>query len=275
MGNHYHLLVRVSEGDLSRAIDRLERAFETRLRRRHGGEPPRFRGRFRACPVGAMRNLVLVSRYVHLNPVEAGLTSRAEDWPWSSMRGYLNPAAAPSWLRTSAVLGWFGGIGARQRYRKFVRDGLDRGARDAFGRARWGPILAGAAFVERMRAECALLDDASRGTLPETALVGRRFPLHVVARAVSVAFHLGPEALKVRPGRVTPSEALARGAFVHLARRLGAWTLPEIAGWLGYASNAGAAVAARRFARAAERDPELGRRLDGAASFLIGSRSEG
>ena len=27
-------------------------------------------------------------RYIHLNPVKAGLVNRAEDWPWSSLHDY-------------------------------------------------------------------------------------------------------------------------------------------------------------------------------------------
>jgi putative transposase len=33
--------------------------------------------------------------YIHLNPVKAGLVSRPEDWPWSSVHDYtgtINPA---------------------------------------------------------------------------------------------------------------------------------------------------------------------------------------
>jgi len=46
--------------------------------------------------------------YIHLNPVKAGLATRAEDWPWSSVHDYTgsvqHPAATPSGLRIDRLL---------------------------------------------------------------------------------------------------------------------------------------------------------------------------
>ena len=46
--------------------------------------------------------------YIHLNPVKAGLASRPEDWPWSSVHDYTGsvqrPAATPSGLAIDRVL---------------------------------------------------------------------------------------------------------------------------------------------------------------------------
>lgn len=46
--------------------------------------------------------------YIHLNPVKAGLASRPEDWPWSSVHDYtgtINRApATPSGLSVDRVL---------------------------------------------------------------------------------------------------------------------------------------------------------------------------
>jgi hypothetical protein len=44
-------------------------------------------------------------RYVHNNPVRAGLAARASESSWSSHRAYLGLEACPSWLTTAAVLG--------------------------------------------------------------------------------------------------------------------------------------------------------------------------
>ena len=108
MGNHYHLLARGEEAELRRAVAQLERSIP--------GQP----GRARLCRMAVGRHLLQVTRYIHRNPVEAGLVDRPSDWPWSSYRGYLDPADTPRWLRSDAVLGWLGSIGARQRYRRYV-----------------------------------------------------------------------------------------------------------------------------------------------------------
>ena len=108
MGTHYHLLARGEEAELQRAVAQLESGIP--------GQP----GRPRLCRMAVGRHLLQVTRYINRNPVEARLVERPADWPWSSYRGYLDPADAPRWLRSDAVLGWLGSIGARQRYRRYV-----------------------------------------------------------------------------------------------------------------------------------------------------------
>jgi putative transposase len=44
-----------------------------------------FQGRFGAVVMDEP-HLLAASRHIALNPVVAGLASRAEDWPWSSAR---------------------------------------------------------------------------------------------------------------------------------------------------------------------------------------------
>lgn len=108
MGTHYHLFVRAEEETLAGAIERLEEGISERA----------GRARVRRMAVG--RHFLQVTRYIHRNPVEAGLARRPEDWPWSSYRGYLDRIEGPPWLRSDTVLGWLGSIGARQRYREYV-----------------------------------------------------------------------------------------------------------------------------------------------------------
>ena len=41
-------------------------------------------------------HLLAALRYVALNPLKAGLVTRAEDWPWSSARAYLAARDTPN-----------------------------------------------------------------------------------------------------------------------------------------------------------------------------------
>jgi hypothetical protein len=47
-----------------------------------------FQGAFQARHVGENNHLLHLSRYIHLNPVKAGLVGRAEAWEFSSYREY-------------------------------------------------------------------------------------------------------------------------------------------------------------------------------------------
>ena len=45
-----------------------------------------------------------LSRYLHLNPVRAGMVDRPEAWEWSSYRDYIGQRGASEWLRTGVIL---------------------------------------------------------------------------------------------------------------------------------------------------------------------------
>jgi putative transposase len=63
-------------------------------RQRYRGSGHVWQGRFKAFPIEQDEHLRTVLRYVERNPVRAGLTPRAEDWPSSSLPEWLegNPA---------------------------------------------------------------------------------------------------------------------------------------------------------------------------------------
>jgi REP element-mobilizing transposase RayT len=265
MGNHYHLLVRTPDPRLDRAMRHIDGVFTQRFHRRHGTDGPLFRGRYKAILVQADRYLVQVSRYIHLNPVQAGLATEPEAWPYSSFRAYVDPGLAPAWLQTRVVLGYFGTIGARQRYRQFVAAGVDPGTRDFYGRLRLKPILGADEFREEILRRIGPITEEVRRELPDLGTLACRAPLSAIATAISLRFDVSEGDLKAPqrggpPSRGLTSSALARGAAVHAARSFG-FKLREIAAWLGYVSYTGATRAAQRFSAATKNDPRLARSL--------------
>ena len=270
MGTHYHLLLRTRQPNLSRAMRHLDGVFTQRFHRRHGTDGALFRGRYKAILVQAERHLVAVSRYIHLNPVEAGLAGRPEDWPFSSYNGYLDWARAPSWLHTKNVLACFGSIGARIRYRRFVEQGIDPGTRDFYGRPRLRPILGDDEFRERIRQELGPIPDDQGRELPDLRFLVEPMPLGRIAAEVRATF--GVDAIHLTAGKPPYRRqlALARGAFVLAARRLGGWRLREIAAFLGYRSYDAAWRAALRFRNSADNDPALASTLAAIVSRLAG-----
>lgn len=238
---HFHLLVRGELGEVDATVE----AFES------VSAFPRS-GRHRRVPVGLGRHLMEVSRYIHLNPVDAGLAWRPEDWPYSSFRGYLGDLAAPKWLTTAAVLGRFGALGARHRHRAYVYAGIDPGTRDVDGRPRWRVLFAPGSLDEDLawRIEPVLAPPRSG------ALLAPPMSLAALARRVSAAAGVPVASLRVvRLGGARA--AVARGAFVHAARAMGGHRLSDVAVWVGYASPAAAAAAAERFDRALATRPGL------------------
>jgi putative transposase len=92
MPNHVHLvLVPAAENGLGATLHRTQGRYTRAINAREDWPGQLWQGRF-ASFVMDERHLLACARYVELNPVRAGLTARAEDWPWSSARAHLGGA---------------------------------------------------------------------------------------------------------------------------------------------------------------------------------------
>jgi len=118
MGNHYHLLVETPGGNLVAGMKWLQGTFTQRFNSRHKVYGHLFQGRYKALNVdeGEAGYFQILSTYIHLNPVRAGLVRAGEQplkgYQWSSYPSYLVAARErPVWLRVERVLGSVG-IGA-------------------------------------------------------------------------------------------------------------------------------------------------------------------
>ena len=139
MHNHYHLLVHTPAGGLGQAMQRLAAPYVQRHNRRLNTDGPMFRGRYAALLISEDANLLAVSRYVHLNPVEAGVVARPEQYVPSSYRAYVGLEPAPEWLRLERTLGYFAPGDARAEYQRFVESkGAERDPDNARHRAEAG-----------------------------------------------------------------------------------------------------------------------------------------
>ena len=121
MTNHAHFAIQVSAVPLWKIVHNLCFRYSRYVHRRLGRSGHLFERRYRAGLVDGTRSLTRLVRYIHRNPVEAGMTGDPLAHRWSSHRAYLCPPA-PSWLTTSLVLGLFHGDGkaARRNLQEFV-----------------------------------------------------------------------------------------------------------------------------------------------------------
>lgn len=257
MGNHYHLLVRTPDPNLPEVMRHLDGVYTQKFNRAHGRDGPLLRGRYHGVLVQADRHLLCASRYIHLNPVEAGLVRDPADWTYSSFRAFLDPCDRPNWLRTATLLGMFGSVGARASYRDFVHAGVDERTRRFYETQRRGPVLGSHDFRNRIAEEH--IEDASQPDTPEARLVRPRPSLPALERRVEVAFGLDAGALRVNGRSRGKGLAVARGAFVELAVSLGRYRMKDVRRWIGYRNSSSAGSARTRFRRAAPEGSSLRR----------------
>lgn len=119
VGNHYHLIVRSTGGELSAAMQQLGQSFTRWANARRGVDGPIFRGRFHSVRVDREGHLVWLHRYVNSNARDAGWTGRLADYPWSGLACALGGRPTPSWLSTDFVMEHFG---SATRFEAFVSD---------------------------------------------------------------------------------------------------------------------------------------------------------
>jgi putative transposase len=89
MPNHVHLILAPSDRDgLRRALAPLHRRYAGYIHARQDRCGHFWQGRFGSVAMDEP-HLAAAVRYILLNPVRAGLVSRAADWRWSSVHAHL------------------------------------------------------------------------------------------------------------------------------------------------------------------------------------------
>ena len=125
MSNHYHLMLETHDGELSRAIQRLNGRYALRFNRRYDRDAHLFKNRFGAVHQQSESQLIWTLRYIVINPVDKGLCGAPEEWRWSSYRASAGIDRAPRFLDVNGLLSLFGDGSERSRaqYRACM-DGL-------------------------------------------------------------------------------------------------------------------------------------------------------
>lgn len=124
LSNHYHILLETPAGNLSQIMRHINGAYTIyfNIKRKRAGHL--FQGRFKAILIEADEYATELSRYIHLNPVRAGIVALPEEYQWSSYRNYIGQGKTLEWLKTDFILGYFGksDTEAKKKYRAFVED---------------------------------------------------------------------------------------------------------------------------------------------------------
>jgi len=270
MDNHYHLLIETLEANLARAMRALNGGYAKQFNRHHQRVGHLFQGRYTAILVERESYLVELSRYIHLNPVRAGIVGRAEDYRWSSAPAYVGLQAAPPFLTLADLLGHFGRSvrHAQPAYRAFLQQDEGRPASQSpLDAVVAGTLLGQPDWVEAMRERI-----VAQLTAPGVALDVEEMPavsklrlrptLDDVIDAVSVA-------TKVARGVITGrhSREHARALAMYLAHDRSGLTHREIGAVFGVGRFA-VSKAARMIGRQLERDHTLATMLSRLRAML-------
>ena len=224
MDNHFHLFLRTPQPNLSAGMHDLNSGYVSAFNRRHDRCGPLLQGRFKAILVEREFHYWELSRYVHLNPVRAGLVERPEDHRWGSCASYLGRAPAPEWLRWEEVLGQHGRTlrTARREYARFLAEGVTSPPESPLRGVVATVLLGSQAFVERVRSW--LSERLPDRDVPAARELKKAPRVEEIDAAVSRAFAIPAESLHVR-GKWHNE---ARGAAIYLCRKLTGHSIREL-----------------------------------------------
>lgn len=122
MPNHFHLLLEPTDkGTITKIMQTVNTAYTMYFNKKFGHVGHVFQGRFHSFIVEKESYLLEVSRYIHLNPVRAGLVKSPEDYLWSSYRTYIGMEKNPL-VDTKLILELFSQTQEKQgiKYKEFV-----------------------------------------------------------------------------------------------------------------------------------------------------------
>lgn len=248
MPNHIHLVIQVGEIPLARIIQNLGFRYTRHLNRTRKTTGHWFQGRYKAILIEADAYLLQLVRYIHLNPIRAGIARAPEAYAWSSHRAYLGREHIP-WLHTESILCHFSNRepAAQRLFSDFVLQGLQEGTRPEFRQgSHQGRILGDDHFAEQAlstRGE----PNHCRPSLPD------------IIDAVCRAYGLPTSALTDPGKKRKPAEARAMAALIVLETQ--DLTLTDLAAHLGRELS-GLSQAAGRLHQRQTREPGIGERLE-------------
>ncbi|HOP41403.1 MAG TPA: transposase [Geobacteraceae bacterium] len=216
MSNHFHLFIQTPEGNLSQIMRHIIGAYTTyfNIKRKRAGHL--FQGRYKAVLVEADEYAAELTRYIHLNPVKAGITSKADEYQWSSYRAFIGAASTPEWLKSGFILGSFGKqeTVSRKNYRDFVEqldiEAYENPLKSAVG----GSVLGSSEFVEEIT-ETHLNKREADKDIPALRHFSNRLPLEKI-------IGLAKEVMK-------DNDKLGRQVSMYLCHRYSGAPLKEIA----------------------------------------------
>ncbi len=150
MPTHYHILVQTPDANLARCMRHINGVYTQRYNVRNKCDGTLFRGRYKSILVDADSYLLELVRYIHRNPLRAGLVSKMDQYAWSSHQGYLSDAEEWEWLHKNFVLGMLAKYKAVQirKYRQFVEKPDSEELVSVFDKTNLPSMLGGKKFIK-------------------------------------------------------------------------------------------------------------------------------
>jgi len=239
---HYHLLIETPLGNLSKIIQHINGAYTNYFNKKRERSGHLFQGRYKAILVEADEYAKELSRYIHLNPVRAGMVNIPEEYKWSSFRYYVTKEKAPESLNRDLILQFFNSQPeiAMKMYKEFVYALLGQEYEDPLNDLSYSIMLGSKEFVSEIKDKFLREKEIDRG-LPVLKEILNRPDPEMIEQAVDAEI---------------VNEKLARQVKLYLCHCYSGRRLRDIGERFGV-SDSGVTQASRRIDDRQKKDKSL------------------
>jgi putative transposase len=264
MPSHYHMLVQTPDANLSRCVRHINGVYTQRFNAAHWLDGQLFRGRYKAIVVGEDSYLLQLVRYIHRNPVRAGLVDNAEDYRWSSHNGYLSKAKKWDWLHKKVLLSMLSKDPKQQvrRYRTYMSENEDESLLSMLSLKKLPAILGTSKFVENLKTR--FFEKKRHVEVPESKQLAPDF---AIIKQVICDYYEIEENQLYYTKRAVFNEAKAMGMF--LSRYLRGESLKSIGLQFGIDSYSTVSTIIERFKKRLSADRALEKRVGQVRQIIL------
>ncbi len=264
MDNHYHLIVETPEGNLLKVMHGINSRYTAYFNRAYRRSGHLFQGRYKAILVDKDIYLVELSRYIHLNPVRAGMAGKPEQYAWSSYRGYIGKGKAETWVEHAWILGQFGKDSkeAQRNYKKYVEKDMTGEEPSPF-ETLWGQVILGGDEFRKKIQGILKGKPLNREIIERKRLTSAATPKEII-RAVANGFAAEEDEI-TRPGK---RGNIARMAALHLVQRYSGLKNEEIGKLFGGIHYSAVTKASGRLMERMKKERSLNRRVQEIISYV-------
>lgn len=249
MDNHYHLFIKTPSGNISQGMHYLNASYANYFTAKYKINGPLFQGRYKSLLVDEDNYALVLSSYIHLNPLRAGIAKNLDEYNWSSLLDYLGKRKKElKKLDTQFILTKLHNNLSQSRviYKRYLLENLtmDFPAKDIYR----GIALGDETFIERIESKIKAVGEKRE---IQTTKYQDSHSSEEIIQKVSQAFSLTKgEVLKKQRGNIY------RQITLYLVKRYSSLSLKEIGKTFNMEYTA-VSQATRRFEDKIRRDNKI------------------
>lgn len=261
MDNHYHLLLETPSGNLPQIMRHINGAYTTYFNVKHDRAGHLFQGRYKAILVEQDEYAKELSRYIHLNPVRAGIVDLPEGYEWSSYLSYIGKKQKFKWLYTDFIYGNFGKTksSSEKQYQIFVTSLVNSEYDSPLNNVVASTILGQSDFVSDIK-EKHLTDKKIDREIPALKELADNISVDSINKEVDRFF--------------SDQTRLSKNIKIYLTKKFTGKQLKEIGEEFGIGES-GVSQSCRRFSQQIERNKKIKKKVERIIKTLKLSRVNG